>query len=289
MLLAGCYTPPRGEGAGVVRVLPDRRVRLLAGLPSPSFLAPHPSLPIVYATDPDSCHLAVVGDHLMTAQYSAGTVRVHPLTADGTIGPPSRVLDGFVHPHMISAYASEVLVSDLGRDVVGSFSLDGDSLTMLGEYAVPGGPRHFRRLGDTWFITCERDGAVASFDAQWRPIARYAGLTRPSEVAGYRDRFLYVADRGPDVVAVLTPQDLRLVAEFPSGGAWPRHLAVDGDLLYVAHQHSGDITTFRLDPETGLPRRLRSASVPGASCVLPLSRVRRASQLRVLAPVIGGD
>ncbi|NUR47777.1 MAG: beta-propeller fold lactonase family protein [Hamadaea sp.] len=287
MLLAGCYTPPRGEGAGVVRVLPDRRVRLLAGLPSPSFLAQHPRLPIVYATDPDSCHLAVVGDHLVTAQYSAGTVRVHPLAADGTPGPPSHVLDGFVHPHMICAYAGEVLISDLGRDLIRRTRLEDGKLTPLGEYAVPGGPRHFRRLGDTWFVTCERAGAVAAFDTGWRPITRYAGLTQPSEVAGYGSRYVYVADRGPDVVAVLTP-DLRPVADFPSGGAWPRHLAVDGNLLYVAHQHSGDVTTFRLDPETGLPRRLRSASVPAASCVLPLSRVRRTTRLRVLAPPTGG-
>ncbi|MEV6965967.1 beta-propeller fold lactonase family protein [Hamadaea sp. NPDC051192] len=288
MLLAGCYTPPRGEGAGVVRVLPDRRVRLLAGVPSPSFLAQHPELPIVYATDPDSCHLAVVGGHLITVQYAAGTVRVHPLHADGTAGRPSHVLDGFVHPHMISAYAGEVLISDLGRDVVRRTRLDGGRLTPVGEHAVPGGPRHFVRLGDTWTVTCERDGAVATFDADWRPIARYAGLTQPSELAGHRNRFVYVADRGPDVVAVLTPGDLRLVAEFPSGGTWPRHLAVAGSLLHVAHQRSGDVTTFRLDPQTGLPRRLRAASVPAASCVLPLVGVRRATQLRIITPDTAG-
>jgi 6-phosphogluconolactonase len=287
VLLAGCYTPPLGEGAGVVRALPDQRVRLLAGLPSPSFLVRHPMLSIVYATDADSCHLAVVGDYLVTAQYALGTVRVHPLRPDGTVEPPSHVLNGFAHPHMIRAYGDGALISDLGRDVVQQFRLDpAGRLIASAEHPVEGGPRHFLRLADSWIVVCEGGGALASFDADWRPIARYAGLTTPSEVAAFGDRYLYVANRGPDTVSVVAPDGLRLLGEVPSGGRWPRHLAVDGTLLHVAHQHSGDVTTMRIDPETGLLRRLRCAVVPGASCVLPLRGVRRTTRLRVYAPPV---
>jgi len=281
VLLAGCYTPPRGEGAGVVRVLPDGGVRLLAERPSPSFLTPHPTLPIVYATDPDSCHVAVAGNHLVTAQYAVGTIRVHPLRPDGSVEPPSQVLDGFVHPHMIRPYAGEILISDLGRDLVVRTRLHEGR--PMAEYAVPGGPRHFGNVGGTWFVTGELDGSLAAYDSDWRPMARYAGLTRPSEVAAFGERYLYVADRGPDTVHVLAVDGLRLIEVVPSGGAWPRHLVVDGTLLHVANQHSGDVTTFRLDPESGRLRRLRSASVPGASCVLPLSRVRRVTRLGILS------
>jgi 6-phosphogluconolactonase len=284
VLLIGCYTPPNGVGAGVVRALPDGRRRLLGALESPSFLVQHPTLPIVYAPEADSCHIAIAGGHLVTVQYAAGTVRVYRLDGDVAVGGRTHVMGGFVHPHMAAADSDGVLISDLGRDVVVRCALAGGRLTTEAEYAVPGGPRHFVRAGTRWHVTGERDGTLAAFTSSWEPVSRVAGLTVPSEVAVYDERFLYVASRGPDTISVFTVDGLRLVAEVPSGGGWPRHIAVEGDRLYVAHQHSHDVTTLRIDRSTGVPQYLRSFAVTSPSCVLPVRGIRRGTRLRVLTP-----
>jgi 6-phosphogluconolactonase (cycloisomerase 2 family) len=287
VLLIGCYTPPRGEGAGVVRALPDGRTSLVAPADSPSFLARHPTLPLVYATDAQSCHIAVCGDHLVTTQYGAGTVTVHRLRADGTIGPGTDRRDGFVHPHMAYADGDGVLVADLGRDAVDRFRFDtAGRLVPQASYAVPGGPRHFLRSGSRWYAVCERSGTLAVLSSGWRLLSVHSGLTTPSEIAAFEDRFLYVANRGPDTVSVfsLTGGPPRLVASVASGGQWPRHLALDSDLLHVAHQHSHDVATLRIDPATGVPSYVHSVKAPSASCVLPLPGARRLSRIRILAP-----
>ncbi|MFD2353500.1 lactonase family protein [Nonomuraea ferruginea] len=79
---------------------------------------------------------------------------------------------------------------------------------------------------------------------------------------------VYVANRGPDTISVLRADDLSQVAEVPSGGAWPRHFAIDGDRMYVANQHSGSVAEFAL--AGGVPEPTGEViEAEGASCVLP--------------------
>jgi 6-phosphogluconolactonase (cycloisomerase 2 family) len=70
-------------------------------------------------------------------------------------------------------------------------------------------------------------------------------------------RHAYVGVRGSNRVSVLEVEAggtaLRPVADVPSGGKWPRHHLVRDGSLHVAHERSGDVVTFFLDAETGLP------------------------------------
>jgi 6-phosphogluconolactonase (cycloisomerase 2 family) len=70
-------------------------------------------------------------------------------------------------------------------------------------------------------------------------------------------RHAYVGVRGSNRVSVLEVEAggtaLRPVADVPSGGKWPRHHLVRDGSLHVAHERSGDVVTFVLDAETGLP------------------------------------
>ena len=68
-------------------------------------------------------------------------------------------------------------------------------------------------------------------------------------------RFLYVANRGADVITVheVVGHTLRAVADVPSGGRQPRHLALRGRHLYAANQASHTVDTFVLDESTGIP------------------------------------
>ncbi|MEU4158049.1 lactonase family protein [Actinoplanes sp. NPDC026670] len=125
-VFVGCYTGDKGgEGDGITLLRRDpvtgdlTRLGLAARTPSPSFLAQHPTLPVLYAVNEldqgtvsafavgpdcslvplttrptggsDPCHLAVTGDgrHLVVANYASGSVSVHPLDGDGVPGERS--------------------------------------------------------------------------------------------------------------------------------------------------------------------------------------------------------
>jgi 6-phosphogluconolactonase len=122
-VFVGCYTGDKGgEGDGITLLRRDpvtgdlTRLGLAARTPSPSFLAQHPTLPVLYAVNEleqgtisafsvapdcsltpltvrptggaDPCHLAVTADgrHLVVANYASGSVSVHPLDAEGVPG-----------------------------------------------------------------------------------------------------------------------------------------------------------------------------------------------------------
>ena len=60
------------------------------------------------------------------------------------------------------------------------------------------------------------------------------------------------------------------VAAFDCGGAMPRHHVLVADRLHVANQASGTVTTFRLDPATGLPAAAPVVlAVPSPTYLLP--------------------
>jgi len=101
----------------------------------------------------------------------------------------------------------------------------------------------------------------------------------PSHVALSSDGSrLYVAVRGPDVVAVLdlVPDDagVRLVhrADVPLAGVWPRHFAVletvEGDVLVVAGQNSSTLEALRVLPGSGGSEPVASLALPSPACVV---------------------
>jgi 6-phosphogluconolactonase len=87
-------------------------------------------------------------------------------------------------------------------------------------------------------------------------------------------RFAYVGVRGSNRISVLevTPSAegslLSPVGDFSSGGDWPRHHLVHGEWLHVAHERSHDITTFRLDPQSGLPQGPTDRLIAGSPTAL---------------------
>jgi 6-phosphogluconolactonase (cycloisomerase 2 family) len=60
------------------------------------------------------------------------------------------------------------------------------------------------------------------------------------------------------------------VADFPSYGRSPRHLALAGHRLYIANQLSDTLAWVPVDADTGRPAAPASVlEVPSPSCVLP--------------------
>ena len=337
-VFVGCYTAESGgAGEGIVLLRRDpatgdlTRVGPAARTPSPSFLAQHPTRPVLYAVNElaagtvsafavgadaaltelavrstggaDPCHLAVTADarHLLVANYSSGSVSVHPLDADGVPGERCDLLDldgsGPVadrqagpHAHMVRPAASgpDVLVVDLGSDRVWHTRLDPHAgrLTVLPPLvttAAGTGPRHLLRTGDGALLLV---GELAGDLSWWRPGPTGATLHRvgvvrsststevnyPSEITTGRDgRFVYVGNRGPDTVSVFAWDGTSAtpVTEIPTEGEWPRHIALLTDHLYVANERSHTVTVFRIDRETGVPTpQGEPFAEPSPTCVL---------------------
>ncbi|GIH23058.1 hypothetical protein Aph01nite_13680 [Acrocarpospora phusangensis] len=242
------------------------------------------------------CHAAVdpSGAWLAVTNYMDGVLSLHRLDAEGRFdGPalefphrgsgPDRDRQLGPHAHQAVFDPDDILhVSDLGTDEIRRYRLDAaaEGVEILPPVKLtPGsGPRHMDRRDDRWYLVGELDGLVRAYDTDWKELARAAasgtgGQNHPSHLELHGEH-LYVGNRGPDTIAVFDPETLELIAEVPSGGAWPRHFAfaggrlADGRLadgrLYVANQNSGEVAEFRLAggvPEpTGAVLRLTSPS-----------------------------
>ncbi|GGO81795.1 lactonase family protein [Nonomuraea cavernae] len=280
----------------------------LTRLASPSFLAAHPTLPVLYAvgeleqgwitalttegglapldersSDGHSpCHVAVhpSGTLLAVANYGDGTAGLHHLGPGGAFtgepitlrhegaGPVPDRQEG-AHAHQCVFHDDLLYVSDLGTDEIRRYTLDGTPLESL--RLDPGtGPRHLAFAGSRLYVVGELDGIVTLIDGESRQgtPASRREVVNQPSHLAVANGLVYVANRGPDTISVLRADDLSPVAEVPSGGEWPRHFAIDGDRLYVANQRSDSVTVFAL--EDGVPEPTGQAyEVRSPSCVLP--------------------
>ncbi|MFT7840635.1 lactonase family protein [Saccharothrix sp. BKS2] len=332
----GTYTtwPGGGRGIGLGSYDPAtgrlRATGVVEGVPNPSFvidagrylyavdeqadgavtaLAVGPDgVPEVINSQPtggaDPCHLALHRGFLLSANYSSGSVAVHPVRPDGGLGErtdlvehsgsgpdPERQEGPHAHQVLPDPSGEFVLAVDLGTDSVHGYRLGDDGRLALVSTARlhPGaGPRHlaFHPSGRYAYIANELDSTVVV--AGYRrgvlsPGPKLSTLPEgaptsprnyPAEVVVSADgRFAYLSNRGHDSVAVFAVERggaaLRLVEATPVGGRYPRHITLDraGRFLLAANQNSGDVTSFAVDRTTGKLRQVGSLEVPIPVCV----------------------
>jgi 6-phosphogluconolactonase len=222
------------------------------------------------------------------ASEGAQQFAVIPIGADGSLLPasatvrhtgtlgPRRPKQDRAHAHctVVSPDNRFVLVTDFGYDCVFVYPFDAatGSLGIASACQLPAGsaPRTLALAPDgmTVYASLELSSEIAklSFDPARgtltvRGIASTlpAGTTVenfPAELRLARGgRFAYVGNRGHESIGifVLDGDVPRLVATQPTGGSWPRCIAVTPDerSLVVANQMSGDIRLFAIDPESG--------------------------------------
>ncbi|OEJ37802.1 hypothetical protein AR457_30355 [Streptomyces agglomeratus] len=251
-------------------------------------------------------HLALADGHLVTANYGSGSVTVLPVGTDGALEAATGVLhhrgNGPDQDRQAGPHAHQVLPDPTGRWVL-SVDLGTDSVRVCALAAPTGtlrvhtetalrpgtGPRHlaFHPGGGHAYVVCELEPivTVCRWDAESGVLVPLGeapvvapgteGTTYPSEaVVSHDGRFLWVAGRGHDSVAVLAlgagGEEAEFVTAVGCGGHWPRDLTLDpsGRRLYAANERSGDVTWFDIDQETGIPRRAGSIEAPAASCVV---------------------
>jgi len=207
----------------------------------------------------------------------------------GTVGPKkathaprgSFALSGHdqPHAHMIEADPAGrfVVHADLGLDQILIWKFD-DRAGVLAPndpaaVALPAGdgPRHFAfHPNGRWFYSLQEEGSnivLFDYDADKGRLALrqtlsslppgFAGSSFSSELRVSSDgRFVYAANRLHDGLAffsVGTTGALAFAGEEWTRGDYPRSFNFDpsGAFLYVCNQRGDDITTFRIDRNSG--------------------------------------
>ncbi|MBY8885595.1 lactonase family protein [Streptomyces sp. PTM05] len=250
-------------------------------------------------------HLCVADGHLLTANYGSGSVSVlplpqaapgaprHVLRHEGAGPDPDRQEGPHAHAVLPDPGGRWVLTVDLGTDAVHVYALDPATgrLTVHRTLDLPPGtgPRHltFHPRGHRAYLVGELASTVTAlaWDADTGTLTiSGAAATVPGNAGGEANypseavvspdgRFLWIANRGHDSIAVFTldgdGDQLELTDTVSCGGRWPRDLALGptGRHLYAANERSGDVTWFAIDAATGIPRRAGSLPAPAASCV----------------------
>ena len=254
----------------------------------------------------DPCHVDVSADgkFVAIANYGSGTTALYPVAKNGSLMPASSVIvnegssinesrQSKPHAHSIkfSPFNNQVFSADLGTDQLDIFTLEGDELVKSEQKFVkldPGaGPRHFDfyQTNDLIFVINELNSTITSLKLDRQNWEMHQTVsTLPEDFKGNSfcadihvsaDRkFLYGSNRGHNSIAVFEinseTKKLASKAFVPVEGDWPRNFALspDGNYLLVANQKSGNITVFKIDKETGIPKFTgKQIQLPGPVCI----------------------
>jgi 6-phosphogluconolactonase len=217
-------------------------------------------------------HLSVhPSGHLLTANYTSGSVSVHRLNDDGTIGDRTDLVhhegaDRDPHAHQIIPAGEWVLAVDLGADSVYVYALADGKLTQHQQLRLPtgAGPRHLalHPTAPLAYILGELrpEITVATWEngtlTPGQVIPTAGDGNHPAEIAITADgNHVYASNRGDNTIATFEVADDQLtpVSTTPTGGDWPRHFALSPDeqRVYVSNQNSGTVTWLPRDPASG--------------------------------------
>lgn len=218
-LLIGCYTTEAGgAGRGIVgtAVREDGSfepvVDRTGDLASPSFLALHPRLPIVYAV----------------SELESGVLTTYDA---GAVGPlrqiDARPTGGSLPCHVaVDSDASFLAVAGYGDGSLSIFAID--------EQGLPGERQLFHHAGSG--PNAERQEA-----AHCHQVTFGAGLVVTDLGADRVRRYVLADDRW-----LAAPAGDVVVRQ----GSGPRHIVFDGDYRYVVDELQPGVTSYRVDPET---------------------------------------
>lgn len=235
------------------------------------------------------CHIGVYGDTLLISNYTDGVVGVldtQPLALtqrlEATGSGPHPAQDG-PHAHSTLQLADgRILSADLGADRLHVHTL-GSELTRVGsvELAAGTGPRDTVQLSDGRILVLgELGGVVLVVEASGDSFAVTGTVDIPGAIAGDHaaglsvtddESTLFVALRGSNRIAAIgLSSELSAIGWVSSEGDFPRHHALDGNVLHVANQKSSTVASFTIAPGE-LPRLIAPPiAVPSPTYLLRL-------------------
>jgi 6-phosphogluconolactonase len=294
----GTYTGPKSRGIYRSQLDPDGHLTapaLVAETVNPSFLALHPTRPLLYAVNEvgsfggsstgsvsayaietttgrlkllsqvpsggaGPCHLTVdpAGRHVLVANYDGGSVAAISIREDGSLAPTTEVVQhrgSSVDPKRQEGPHAHAVE----MDAAGQFALVADlGLDRIFTYRLDAA-RGALLAGDPGFVTV-RPGAGPRHLA-FHPSGRFVYAVNEMHLTV--TAFRYDAERG-------LLETLQTVSSLPAGVA-PKatdsgaEIAVhpEGRFLYVSNRGPDSIAVFALDPETGTLTQKETVSTLG--------------------------
>ncbi|MEY3457052.1 MAG: 6-phosphogluconolactonase [Planctomycetota bacterium] len=247
---------------------------------------PDPISVIEAGADPAQISVDHSGRYLLTAYYVAAKVTVHAIGRDGTLSEqPVQTIETAKNAHAIVPDLQNrfVYAPHTGPNLIFQFSFDAKSgtLTPLSpdrlQRPQQTGPRHlvWHPTEPLAFINNEQGSSVTVYEklpsGQLQPghsettlPPGFTGANSTAEIQIHpTGRFLYVANRGHDSIAVIRVEDsgrrLTFVGCEPTEPT-PRsfHIESTGRYLLAAGESSGRLQVFEIHPDTG---RLKSVSI----------------------------
>jgi 6-phosphogluconolactonase len=234
------------------------------------------------------CYVSVhpTGRFVAAGNYSSGTAsfyEVQPgsgpvvkgeIIFKGSGSHPSRQEAPHVHATVFSPDGKYLLITDLGRDRIITYELNGEMLQLKDSFVAEkgSGPRHldFHPNGRWVYLINELNGTVNTLEFQNGRIYRrqtisllpkkFSGEAHSADIHVSPDgRFLYATNRHPTnhlgIFAIDRKRGTLVLVGYQSTmGKAPRNFSFDptGDYLLVANQDSDNIVVFKVDHGTGL-------------------------------------
>ncbi len=235
----------------------------------------------------DPCYVASSGKHVITANYSSGSISVveqdesdglHNIVQEikhsGSSIDSTRQTKPHVHQALFSPDMRFVFTNDLGTDFVTSYFYHPDSEIVLQacdsiKLKAGSGPRHlvFNTKGDRAYVLQEMDGTLSVLsvnEGKMQLLQETSIALNQDSENGAADiylspdnRFLYASNRGQEntITCFSVSEDGRLnfVEQISTEGIGPRNFALspDGKYVFVANQKSDEIVIFKRDKESG--------------------------------------
>lgn len=243
LLFVGTYTPSTGSGQapaagasqGVYAVRLDpvtgafSAPEVAAVTPNPTFLAWHPTRPMLYALGEGPGPDGKTSGGAAAFAYDSGTGKLSPLNTRGAGGGNTT--------HLVADATGKMLITvSYGGGQVAAFPLETDG-----------------KLGTRSAFLAHSGPVGPNKSRQDKPHPHSVTLSPDN-------RFAFVADLGLDRVMIyrldpatggLTPNDPAFVAVTPGSG--PRHtkFSRDGKFFYILGEIDGSLTTCAYDAATG--------------------------------------
>ena len=235
------------------------------------------------------CFISISSEtgYLFVANYPNGSVAVIKLD---NYGIPETITDTILylkskpdasHAHMIlnDPAGTRVYVTDLGLDRILIYDFDSNAgkLNLLdnGIVELPkgSGPRHFtfnadgsklyviNELGSNMMVfNVEEKGGLKLVQTFQTVREGFAGNNYCADIhLGKSGEFLYGSNRGENTIVTFRIDSdglLSLAGHTSCGGDWPRNFIIDpsGRFLLVGNQKSDEISVFKIDKASGLPK-----------------------------------
>lgn len=241
----------------------------------------------------DPCYISVDEDqkNVFVANYSSGSLSVLPVNKDGSLKPPSQVIQDqgkgpdtsrqkapHVHTAFLSPDEKYLLYTDLGTDKLNIYRYHPSKPEPLSPATPafvsvkPGnGPRHITFSPDKRFVYLlqEMGSAINVYGYNGGKLkevqtikmlsAGFHGTNGAAAIHITPDgKFLYATDRldASNLLAYAINQatgELIFVGRYSTYGKNPRDFAIDpsGNFLLVANQNSDSIYVYKIDKNSG--------------------------------------